>query len=317
MIRFLNRRKILDEATRLIESSRSELIVISPFLTFDSSLIQKIGLLTEKGLNILIICRWEKVNDQTRKHLSEFDLTILDHKHVHSKCLYNGHSALITSMNLYGHSEKNNREMGTIFELEEYQYVENKEKNKVQLDLCCDAEEEDFLTDIIEEINSIINSSNIVQERKSYEPMEILKSDDEYLEEYAQFLNENCRPKKFRYQEHPFYSTKYVWCEQYFDKIDLIVKTVNERFELIPKKEFRVFMGGQFTKLHQKEFDIQYNGELYKFTSYLNNESRINLVGLNYYGEGEELSSKDRFQIWKNVIQEIYESVESLIIKVL
>lgn len=101
---------------RIIKKAKSEVHIVSPFLQswdrLEDALDYTLG---KDNIEVNIITR-NKEGDSTSQIQSPFDrcdIHILPS--IHSKIYCNEREALITSMNMYGHSAKNNYEVGVYF----------------------------------------------------------------------------------------------------------------------------------------------------------------------------------------------------------
>lgn len=119
MVEFLDTNATSSELSKLIISSKEKLFLVSPYL----QLSDRIKILIEQAeiaspdMNIRVLYRSDKdgkINDSDRdfllKQLGNADIYGLDN--LHAKCYLNEQTTIITSMNLYQHSQENNWEMG-------------------------------------------------------------------------------------------------------------------------------------------------------------------------------------------------------------
>jgi len=171
----------------------------------------------ERGVETVIIYREDKLTPKEKEKLQRLDnLNLFHHPNIHCKCYYNEHYLIITSMNLYEYSEKNNREMGALFEKSKLMY----------------SGEDSLFENALEEIREIINGAKL--EKKSRETVEegfiidIIKNEKEKTEEACNELNKFFGHKKFE-AEKKLNGKWYCVCKNYFDKINL---TITQRAEL-------------------------------------------------------------------------------------
>jgi phosphatidylserine/phosphatidylglycerophosphate/cardiolipin synthase-like enzyme len=119
MVEFLDTNAISSELSKMILDSKERLYLVSPYLQMSDKikiLIQQTEKLSPK-IDIKLLYRSEKdseLNDNDMdfllKKLDNANIYYLDN--LHAKCYLNENTAIITSMNLYRHSQENNWEMG-------------------------------------------------------------------------------------------------------------------------------------------------------------------------------------------------------------
>jgi phosphatidylserine/phosphatidylglycerophosphate/cardiolipin synthase-like enzyme len=119
MVEFLDTNGISSEISKMISESKEKLYLVSPYLQMSD----KIKILIQQAenespnLDIKVLYRYNKDSEHNDKDI-EFLLKKVDNSNVyslnnlHAKCYLNENTALITSMNLYRHSQENNWEMG-------------------------------------------------------------------------------------------------------------------------------------------------------------------------------------------------------------
>jgi len=115
MVEFLDTEGISSELSKMITNSKEKLYLVSPYLQI-SDKIKKMLLQAEKtfpNIDIKVVYRLNKdgelkVNDMDflLNQLKNANISALDN--LHAKCYLNEHTAIITSMNLYQHSQVNN-----------------------------------------------------------------------------------------------------------------------------------------------------------------------------------------------------------------
>jgi phosphatidylserine/phosphatidylglycerophosphate/cardiolipin synthase-like enzyme len=119
MVEFLDTSAISSELSKMISESKEKLYLVSPYLQMSD----KIKILIQQMENaspiidIKLLYRSEKdskLNDNDMdfllKKLNNANIYSLDN--LHAKCYLNENTAILTSMNLYQHSQENNWEMG-------------------------------------------------------------------------------------------------------------------------------------------------------------------------------------------------------------
>jgi len=129
---------------QLIITAKKDLVLVTPFLKLTQNLFERISDAEKKGIKItLIYGKNELPKPEMNRLLSFKNIQIYFCQNLHAKCYHNESAMIITSMNLYEFSERNNREMGI--------YIE-KEKDK------------DIFQQALDEIESIKNNSKLEKE---------------------------------------------------------------------------------------------------------------------------------------------------------
>lgn len=114
MAEFLTTNGVSHTLETIITSAKKRLVLVSPYLKFSRTFIERISVLSEKNVLIQIIYGKDAVIGVDDRlfidSLENLELYYLDN--LHAKCYFNENLMVITSMNLYDFSEKNNREFG-------------------------------------------------------------------------------------------------------------------------------------------------------------------------------------------------------------
>ncbi|HSD15580.1 MAG TPA: phospholipase D family protein [Flavobacterium sp.] len=238
MSKFLNTQGLSEWMARIVDETKRELVIISPYLQLSDRIFQKLLNADKRGVEIVLIYRTLDKNKFLRR--SSFDdfvkekgkldyeigklkairnLNLMHHPNIHAKCMYNENYLLIGSMNLYAYSEKNNREMGVLFHRENLpEFGDHTFGN---------ADGESVFAEALEEILEIKNGAEM--ERASKETIEegfeldILKNEHEKREEYVKMMNTVFMHKKFIVASDNGYL-----CKSYMDKVDVLLHTRTE-----------------------------------------------------------------------------------------
>ena len=114
MVEFLETNGISNALTELIKNSEEKLFLISPYLQIADRL--RLFIKEKDSRNIIdikVVFRTDKLKAEELSFLQELNnVKVLSCDNLHAKCYLNENTAIITSMNLYQHSQQNNWEMG-------------------------------------------------------------------------------------------------------------------------------------------------------------------------------------------------------------
>ena len=220
MAEFLNKKKLLEWVLKLIETAERELVIISPYIQVSENIFSLLKIAEQRDVEITLVYKEGELSTKERTRFDEIEnLNLLFHPNLHSKCMYNEKYLLVTSMNLYEYSHKHNREMGVLFRrTDEDSNRGNNFKNR--------KDDESIFQDAIEEIQSIINSSEF--EKESFETktigfeMEITKSKKDFAQEKCDLINKFAKNKKFIIS--PDGDDWFCRCNNFIDGVDLIIE---------------------------------------------------------------------------------------------
>ncbi|MBO9561940.1 MAG: phospholipase D family protein [Niastella sp.] len=113
MAKFLTTTAISYHLEELIKRTHDRLILISPYLQFNDRIKEHIENLNILKRDIRIIYRENKLPPDENNWLGkQIGVRTSICKNLHAKCYLNEAEAIITSMNLYEFSQRNNNEMG-------------------------------------------------------------------------------------------------------------------------------------------------------------------------------------------------------------
>lgn len=105
---------------QIILKAKEKLILISPYLSISKTFLERLKDADQRGVQITIVYgKKELRKDEELKLLSLRNLSIYFFENLHAKCYLNEQQVIITSMNMYEFSEKNNREMGVLINAKE------------------------------------------------------------------------------------------------------------------------------------------------------------------------------------------------------
>lgn len=271
MAKFLNSSELRKWIPRVIDEAERELVIIVPFIKTSKLLYQSLFNANNRSVETTIVYRENTLPKAERTKLKALDnLNLLYHPNVHAKCYLNEKYLVVTSMNMYEFSEKNNREMGVLL---------MGDIGNVELDLNRTTDEE-AIEEAILEMNTIINSATM--EKKSRETieegfeMEIIKTKWEKEEAFCRKLNKVFENKRFKVEN--LHNKPISKCSNYYDKIDVYIEY---RVELV------LDMGEDVIKEIFKRIKPHYNEFQFKYFKYYWNHPKqsIYLYRDNSYDE--------------------------------
>lgn len=101
----------------IIINASKDLVLISPFLNLSKTFYERLKDAAKKNVKITIIYGKDDLKPNERNSLAELrDVQLYYFENLHAKCYFNDTHMVITSMNMYEFSEKNNREMGILID---------------------------------------------------------------------------------------------------------------------------------------------------------------------------------------------------------
>jgi phosphatidylserine/phosphatidylglycerophosphate/cardiolipin synthase-like enzyme len=100
---------------KIIIEAKEQLVLISPYLKFSKTFQERLNDTSKRGVNIVIIYGKDELKESEKQMISTLEhVNLYFFVNLHAKCYYNENNMVITSMNMYEFSEKNNREMGVL-----------------------------------------------------------------------------------------------------------------------------------------------------------------------------------------------------------
>lgn len=176
MAKFLRTSGISHEIEEIIVNAQSSLVIVSPYLKINDNLIER---LMGKSLSHIEIVFVYGKSDLSKNEYQKVkgipNVTLYYYQKLHAKCYFNESKMLITSMNLYEFSEKNNREMGVLIDQEV---------------------DEELYAEAAKEVASIISSAKLEKKAK----IDVKGEDDVVLVEFSESGNANLWFEKFTNQ---------------------------------------------------------------------------------------------------------------------
>jgi len=120
MVVFLNKDKAYAEIVEIVSKATNKLVLISPYIKLPDDLLERLKYMDSKGIVTIVVCREKDLNSEVKNALKRLKYLELRYdENLHAKCFYNERTMVITSLNLYEHSQVHNREMGILINTEE------------------------------------------------------------------------------------------------------------------------------------------------------------------------------------------------------
>jgi hypothetical protein len=99
----------------IIIKAKSELVLITPYLKLSRILFERLTDANHRGVRIQLVYGKSELQPSERQQLNALtNIELLFLGNLHAKCYFNESTLIVSSMNLYEFSEKNNREMGIV-----------------------------------------------------------------------------------------------------------------------------------------------------------------------------------------------------------
>lgn len=115
MAEFLTTSGISFHIENIIKTSKTSLYLFTPFLKLTKNFFERLKDASERGVIIQIFYGKDELNSEEKQKLSKLkNIQLYFSENLHAKCYFNESTMVITSMNMYEFSEKNNREMGIL-----------------------------------------------------------------------------------------------------------------------------------------------------------------------------------------------------------
>ena len=113
MAEFLTTTGVSYRIEDIITNSEEYLTLVSPYLKFSKTLYERLKDATSRGIVTTIVFGKSELDYKQNELLETLPcLRVFYFENLHAKCYFNEKNMVITSMNMYEFSEKNNREMG-------------------------------------------------------------------------------------------------------------------------------------------------------------------------------------------------------------
>lgn len=201
MAKFLTTTGISSKIEKIIKEANKKIVLVSPYLKLSKNLYERLLDASDLGKQVILVYRENNLKEEERlKLLSIQNITLYHSENLHAKCYLNERELIITSMNLYEFSEKNNREMGIFI-------------SKIH--------DPELYINAIEEVGSIIKASIEIEKQKPKTFAKIFKEKIEtIITDNKSAKKENkSKPKKgfcLRCQEKIKYNPERPYCKECF-----------------------------------------------------------------------------------------------------
>ncbi|MBN1159076.1 MAG: phospholipase D family protein [Bacteroidales bacterium] len=97
----------------VIIGAKKKLFLVSPYLQLSKTFFERLKDSANNNVQIIIIYGKDELKPNERNSLAELKkIELYFFENLHAKCYFNESEMVITSMNMFEFSEKNNREMG-------------------------------------------------------------------------------------------------------------------------------------------------------------------------------------------------------------
>ncbi len=128
----------------IILKAKKHLFLISPFLQISKTLKERLNDCGNRGVKITIIYGKNELKESEKEVLKNIkNISIYFFENLHAKAYLNENTLIVSSMNMYQFSEKNNREMSILIDKKNDNSVYNDAMNEV-LSLINSAKKQDI-----------------------------------------------------------------------------------------------------------------------------------------------------------------------------
>lgn len=159
MPKFLTTTGVSYEIENVIKGAKNKLALVSPYLKLSQNFYERLRDADKRNVAILIIYGKEELSNEQKRQLAELkNLKLFFCANLHAKCYMNENYCVITSMNMYEFSEKNNREIGVLFSRSEDQGIFTETAEEIK-SIIGNSKDSDILALKATEINKAISVS--------------------------------------------------------------------------------------------------------------------------------------------------------------
>lgn len=169
---------------QIIINATKSLTLVTPYLKLSKNFIERLSDADKNEIKITLLYGKSELRDDEKEKLYTLkNIEIFFCQHLHAKCYYNENEMIITSINLYEFSERNNREMGLFIQRET---------------------DSDIFRDTLKEVESIKNSSELIKQHKTKEDIieSLCSLEDDYEEQWNFHLPSLHKILTKKYKKH-------------------------------------------------------------------------------------------------------------------
>lgn len=117
MAEFLTTNGVSYQIENLILNAKKNIVLVSPFLKLSKTFFERLKDASNGGVSVKIVYGKDELKPNEKNSLAELpSVELYFFENLHAKCYFNETQMVITSMNMYEFSEKNNREMGVFLD---------------------------------------------------------------------------------------------------------------------------------------------------------------------------------------------------------
>ena len=117
----------------IIKTATSKLVLISPYLQISHNFLSRLQDAGRRGVKTTVIFKENNLSNDEFNSLGEIkNVQLFSCARLHAKCYFNETTMVITSMNMYEFSEKNNREMGILLRSDSDKGIFNEALNEAK-----------------------------------------------------------------------------------------------------------------------------------------------------------------------------------------
>lgn len=186
---------------QIILGSTEKLTLVTPFLKFSKTIVERLADAERKSIKITLIYGKNELPKKEKEILYSFkNIRIFFCENLHAKCYFNDSAMIITSMNLYEFSERNNREMGIYIEKESDEEIFNHALEEVESIQNASVLEKDFEIKEEKEIQSTLELDPNYDDRWNFHLPKLSKLLKEKYPDYEVNLNSKIEVKNFPYK---------------------------------------------------------------------------------------------------------------------
>lgn len=167
---------------QIIVNAQNSITLVTPYLNLGNILVDRLKDADKNGIKITLVYGKDELKVKEKKILYSLNnVEIYFCKDLHAKCYHNEEMMIVSSMNLYEFSEKNNREMGILIEkkvddeifadvLKEIDSIKNASRKEKEHSLISSTHQENKVKDDTVLLEKVIDSNDFVLDPKYNKP---------------------------------------------------------------------------------------------------------------------------------------------------